>query len=511
MTENETPQDNAESEPAPEPTLEVEPAPEPTPEAAPELEAETAVATQPEEDAVVAESEEDEEPPVAYTVKEVRSEPGSVQRYCVEVQTETLDSKMEDILENLKKTVIIDGFRPGKAPLRLLKGRFGKDAQKDALGEMAVNVAEQIVEKDELQKIGDVELHDSKAEEGKPVELEIDIEVRPKLEIEGYTGGEYEVEVASVKDEAIDEELERIREGNATYEEPKDADKAYEKTDGATVDIEVAGEDGNRLDTLCQENVFLRHPSQQLPLDVASALVGKKPGETVTATVERTAKNRRGEDVTHSDTYNVTLKEVKIRVVPELDDDFAKDLGDFETVADLRQRVADGMNAEVDRRKRVQAVGHVLEHLTETIPFDAPKSIVALHEYQSLMRDTERMRQLGLSPTDLGMTTQDYLRGTHDDAERMVKMNLLISAIAEKEQLEVTDEDVDKEIERRAEAEGRKPLAIRARLEAEKGLDGLRSNLRTTKVEEFLMANNTIKIVEPKPPEPAAENQDAQD
>jgi len=436
-----------------------------------------------------------------YSVRETRDEEGSVKRYVVEVERSVLDEKLQGILKDLRKTVMIDGFRPGKAPLQLLKNRFGKDAQEDALKDLATNVGGQIVTADSLDAVSEPQLHESKVEEGQPVVLEVDIEVRPKIDATEYTDGEYEIEMPKAEEGVVERQVEQICQANATYEEPEDKEKAFEKGDGASVDVEVVDSEGKRIESLCQENVFMRDPFATLLPEVAQAMVGKKPGEMFTQEVERTVKNREGGDVTHKDTYTVTLREVKLKVVPALDDEFAKDVGDFENLEALRKRIQDDLNEQRDRQKRQQAMEKILDHIIETNPFAAPRTIVAAQEYQTIMRDSNQLQQMGLSFQDIGLSSEGYLEQARSNAERFVKINLLINAIGEKEKIEATDEDVDKEIERRAEAEGRKPLAIRARLEAEKQLEGLKRELTVQRVEDFLMAKNQITVKEVDPAE----------
>ncbi|MBN1865985.1 trigger factor [Candidatus Sumerlaeota bacterium] len=477
MTENETPQPDAQA----------------TPEEAPEV---TAPATETGDDA--------ESPKVSYRLVKTEHQEGSVNRYTVEVETQVFDEKMETIFHDLKKTVLIDGFRPGKAPVQLLKIRFGEEAQKDALNDLAENVAKQIVESESLQSVGDPSLADSKVEQGKPVEMQIDIEAMPQIDATGYTDNEIEVEVEPVTDETVDRQIEYIRDANATYETTKTT-KKYAPGDGASLDLEVTDSEGKRMASLCRENAFMRDPQAALPSEVAKALVGKKVGDVVTQAVERTVKNRKGEEVTHKDTYAVTIKEIKERKVPELDDEFAKDVGDFATLADLRKRVRDDLTQQSEARKREQIMEKLFDRLIEANAFDAPKTIVAAQEYQTIVRDTNQMRAMGIDLAAMGMSTEGYLNSAKSNATRFVKVNLLVNAIAKKESIEVGDADVDKEIERRAEAEGRKPLAIRARLEAEKKLDSLRRSLVVDKVEDFLIARNKIHETVPAKKEPEAE------
>lgn len=435
----------------------------------------------------------EEQAKIPYTVKETEEQPGSVRRYTVEVQRDAYDSRMEKTFTELKKTVIVDGFRRGKAPVSLLKRRFRKEAQEDVINELSANVWDQIVKADELDVVGQPQLHESKVEEGQPVALQIDVEHRPKLDVAGYTGNTFEVETEPVTDELVEKQLNAIREANATYEPAKTKRKTYQPGDGVTAKIEAVDANGNRLESLCQESVFLRDPREALMPEVAQAMVGLKAGETCTQTVERTTRSRKGKEVAHKDTFTVTVQEIKPRVLPGLDDEFAKDLGDFETLEDLRKDIREDLTRQAEERKRQRFMEKVLDHLVETNPFDAPKSIVAAQEYQTIMRDSRRLQTLGLNLESMGLTPESYLQGAHANSDRLVKTNLLLDAIAKKENLEVADADVDKEIERMAEAEGRKPLAIRARLEAERRLDALRRSLLSAKIEEFLLANNTLK------------------
>lgn len=432
---------------------------------------------------------------VPYIQKEMREEEGSVRRYVVEVPRDVYDAKLEDVLKDIRKTVSIDGFRSGKAPLQLLKNRFGKEARQDALTSMAENVGRQIVEADKLELIGEPQLNASTEESGQPVSLEVDIEYRPVIDVLNYTGGEYEVEIAALTEDMVEKEVAHIQEANATFET---REKAFEKGDSLTVDMHVTDAAGNPLTSLCRENVFLRDPSSALMPEVVEKLVGAKAGEVVEATVSRTVKNRKGEEIAHTDNYKVTVREIKARVLPALDDEFAKDLGDFATMADLKARIRKDLEEQTDRRKREQAVGKILDQVIASNAFNAPRTIVAAQQYQTTMRDMEMMARSGVDLEAMGISTENYLRETRANAERFVKINLLLNAIAAKEKMEVTEEDLDKEINRRAESEGRKPLAIRAKLEAEKRLDSFKRELLIDKVEDFLMEKNKITVTAPK-------------
>lgn len=444
------------------------------------------------------EQETQEEPKVSFTTKAVEDQPGSVKRFTVEVERAQYDAKLDEILGDLNKTVVVEGFRRGKAPLRLLRNRFGKEAQEDAVRGIAENISRQLILENALNPIGEAEIAESKAEENAPVEIKIDIEIQPQIDPIGYTGLDIEVEAEAPSDDKVERQLEIIRDANATYETAP-GEKPLEKGDGATVDIEVKDEAGNRVENQCQENLFLRDPMNSLPEDIAKEIAGKKAGDVLTKEIVRHGQSKTGKEITHKSTTTVTIKEIKTKVLPALDDEFAKDVGDFENLAALRKRILDDMTQQQERAKRSQAMSKIFDKVMEQMSFDAPRRIVAAQVYQTINRDTRRLEQMGIDLSALGQSTEGYLQNARQNSERMVKMGMLINAIAEKEHLEVTDEDINKEIDRQAEESGRKPLAVRARLEAEKRLDDLKEQLLGSKVEEFLMANNSIQVVEPKP------------
>lgn len=443
---------------------------------------------------------EQETAQVDFEIKETREEEGSVKRFVVETARETLDSRLDDVLKELKQSVTIPGFRPGKAPLALLRKQFGKDAEKDALNSLAEDVARQIGEKEDIELLGQPTLHDSKVGASGPITLEIDLEHKPVIQVEEYQGREYEVEVPPVTEELVEKQIKEIQEANVTYEVPEDKDRAFAKGDGLNVDMEVTDKDGNLMEMLSRDNAFLSDPFQNLPSEVAEALVGKKAGDKVEVDSSRTVNTAEGEEVEHKDHYVVTLKEVKERVRPELDDDFAAEVGEFKSMDELRQRIRDDLQQMRNRREREGAMDKILTHLTEKNAFDAPKSVVSMQQYQTMMRDYQQLQQMGLSLEAMGMDSKAYAQHAKEGAEKFVKANYLIEAIAKQEEIAVTDEDVEKEIERRAEEEGRKPLAIRAKLEKEEGgLEQLKRQLEMSKVEDFLLEKNTIKVKEVDP------------
>ncbi|MFH0795313.1 MAG: hypothetical protein V2A74_14925, partial [bacterium] len=190
----------------------------------------------------------------------------------------------------------------------------------------------------------------------------------------------------------------------------------------------------------------------------------------------------------------VTLKEIKTAKLPKLDDEFAKDLGDFKDLKGLRDHIRADLERQEENRQRDEAITRIHGKLVDLNPIRAPKTLVAAQQLDQLQGDSQMFRQMGMSFEDLGEEgTKSYLERRRGDAERAVKLHLILDKIAETEKLEVSDQDVEGEIKRIAEQAGRKPLAIRARLEAEKKLESFRHDLVVKKVADFLIANSKIE------------------
>lgn len=470
---------------------------------APETASSAVEAPAPADSAAVQETDEDE-PKVPYEILETQSLEGSVIQYKVSVPRASYDEKTESMFKELGSSVVIDGFRPGKAPRNLLKIRFGKDVEKDASRDLAMNVARQIIEAADQIVLSDIDLKDSKTEGDGPIELTFEYEIRPKIAIKDYKGLAVEASDVRFDDEAVDRELERLRERNAQYKTAPDGAK-FEIGQGGVYDYEVLDAEGRPLSQMSRQGVFQADLAASLREEIRAQLAGLEAGQSVSADIESTHRSRRGEIRKSVDTHRLTLKEIKIRELPALDDEFAKDLG-AESLEKLREQVRGQMQANVDNAKRAEALSAIFQKILENNPFSAPKSVVAVNALDRYRFNTRRMAMMGLNMRELGDEIHNnYIESVRNDSEQSVKLEIVVDAIAKAENIAVAEEDVEKEIERMAEAEGRRPLAIRARLERDQQLESLKDRILAKKVEDYLLANSTVTYVEPKPPAPESQ------
>ncbi|MCL5269510.1 MAG: trigger factor, partial [bacterium] len=443
-----------------------------------------------------------EDLPYTLLVQEARA--GSVIALNVEVARVVYDAEQSRMLEDLRKEVVLPGYRKGKAPLKLLQIRLGEEAKRDTVRSIATNALRQENVKQSFKFVTRPQVIDfTLPDDGGPLRLEAELEIEPTVEVKHYKGFTVEVESRPVTDEMVNARIENLRRQNAILET---ADEGAMVNPGDTIvaTIEVTNEQGERLEHLCHEKQTIHAFARELPGPVADQIIGRKAGERVVATVENKTTNRRGEEVVHKDLYTVAIDEIKIQKLPALDDEFAKDLGEYETLEALRDGIRNEMVKEQEERERSQALDRIYAQLIKSNPVEAPRSMLARQQYDLIMEDSYQLARMGLKLENVVQDTSEYLRSQQVSAGEQVKLRLLLDAIATQEKLEVTDEDVDKEIEAVAERSGRKPLAVRARLEAQNQLDACRRNLAARKQGDFLLAQSTVVKVAPKPPETKA-------
>ncbi|MEN6625742.1 MAG: trigger factor [Candidatus Sumerlaeia bacterium] len=434
-----------------------------------------------------------------YKVLGQEPRPGSGLLMRIEVEHDVFAQEEERLLKDIGKEITLPGFRKGKAPLKLLQLRLGEEAVRDTIGSLATNALRQEKAKQSLEIISNLRVMSFTAEAGAPVSFEVDLELEPKVELKQYKGVTVEVTEQPVSDEMVNQRIEMLRQRNAVMETVEGG--AVEENDIVTIDLDVLNDKGEILPHLSRKDWQLHSYKGQLNPELAGQMTGKKAGESFSAKIETTTKTRRGDDVTHTDNYTVTVKQIQREKLPALDDEFAKDLGKHQTLEELRKGTREELEKESGERERGAALAEIYKKLIELNPIDAPKSVLAKAQYDMIMEDSYQLERMGLRLDQVVQDTATYVQNRRDSAEQQVKANMINAAIGKAESLEAGDAEVDAEIAKMAEESGRKPLAIRARLEAQKQLEHFKQELTRRKVNDFLLASNTVNKVAPKPEE----------
>ncbi len=369
----------------------------------------------------------------------------------------------------------LPGFRPGKAPDAVVRKKFAQEIRQWALEEVIREGWEQARADESLKPIADPSVRNLKFEEGQPVEFELVVEVQPEIRLDRLGGFTLTRTVPQVTDAMVDEQLGRLREQRAAWlpvegEAPRPGEMAR---------VEVAPIETGEVKP-AQPYSLVLGGGQAIPA-LEEVIMGLKPGETRDAEVrfpdDFHDESRRGQ----TRTVRVTLHEVKRQQLPALDDAFAKEVGDFETLDALRIAVRADLGRAAEREADGQVREQLVQQLVEANRPEAPPSLVGrmlhglLHAY-GIPHEREEQFAAEFRPL----------------AVRQVQRELLLNAVAEREGLKATESELDERIARIAESRGTTPKDVYASLEQAKRLPELERSITEDKVFAFLLGASTV-------------------
>ncbi len=438
---------------------------------------------------------EEKDEAIPHEVVSSENLPGSQVRYKVRIPADILKARTEKVLNDYKREVSIPGFRKGKAPVDLVRSRFQKPASDEAIRKMTPRIAQLVAKAKDHEVFGEPIYEGWEGSVGEDATITISLEVRPEIVIteESLQNLEATVVEQVIDDQRVDNALQDLRKENATFE-PVDADYVYQADDAVVVNAAVYDTEGNRLFKFCDDQTYMQNPAKQMPAEAAAGLVGHKAGDEFMVD-DVTIRQQDGSELKCA--FKIRIHEIKKRVVPELDDEFAKDISpELTSLADLKADIRKRLEEGREQAHRGQILSRVYEQLSERISFDVPNALIRQFANNSINRTEQRLNQYGLTLRSLERdVVSEFLNKAQQDAQRDAKNMLLADQLARHFDIQITDEELEAEIARIAEAQGRKPLAIRAQLEARKQLEGLRSDLRIKKVNDKLVGMAKITEV----------------
>lgn len=411
-------------------------------------------------------------------------------RLTIEVDAAAVDAAMEKSFQQVARRVNIPGFRRGKAPRATVERYVGKGAiMEGALDALLTPSYREALDQQDIDPIAQPDIDIVEFEAGKPLRYTAVVTVKPEVELGQYTGLGVAREVREVTDEDVNKQIDALRERSAQLV-PAAEGTELAKGQFAVVDFEgfiddVAFPGGKG------ENYTLEIGSGTFIPGFEDQLVGAKAGESrdvhVTFPEDYRAKDLAGKAAR----FAVTVKEIKVKELPALDDEFAKGLGSFQTVEELRQTVRNNLvhiaEDEARAKQTAEAVGKVVDASQVEIP-----DIMIEARIDAMLDDiAHRMEAQGLKLEQYLQTTNktmDDLRGEfREQATKAVKRDLVLEAVAKKENLKAEDIDVDQEIARMAEAYNQQPADIRKILTEQGNIGALKDSIRIQKAIDFIV------------------------
>jgi trigger factor len=401
----------------------------------------------------------------------------------VEVDEAEFEREVDAAFKRIAKEVRLPGFRPGKAPRKLLEARLGTSAgREEALRESLPSYYTRAVIEHDVDVIAPPEIDITAGRDAGVVVFDAVVEVRPRVAIGGYRGLRVEIPAPYATDDDIQSYLDRLRN---QFAELVVAERPA--ADGDHVTIDIAGElGGESIPGLTAEDYLYEVGSGAVVAEIDENLRGASAGEVKEFTAPHPDPDEEREL-----TFTLTVKEVKEKVLPEVDDEFAAQASEFATAAELRDDITNRLSAVKKSQAKVSLRMKAQEELAKLVEDEVPQAMVA-NEMQARIEDlSNRLRAQGLGLEQyiqmMGGTPEQVSEELRVGATEAVKVDLALRAIAEAEQLEVTDDELDEELTAFADQVKQDLDLVRTRFRESGQLSGLRSTLQKNKALQWLL------------------------
>jgi trigger factor len=404
----------------------------------------------------------------------------------VEIPSGVVDAEIDRVTRQYSQKARVPGFRPGRTPPRVIKQRFKDQILYDVASDLVPRAVDEALRERGVEAVDTPDVRDVSIVEGQPLTFTASFDTVPPFEPGDYSTLSLTRPSARVDDQAVDLALERLRTRAARYE-PVEGRPA-EGHDTLVVDL-VRVDKGQRD---AREGVSLELGAKVNPPGFDEQLVGMAVGEAKTFPIQYPSDYVIGELAGAEVTYTVTIHAIKTRVLPALDDEFAKDLGEFATLDALRARVREDLEHEARHAAEHELRAALMKQLAARVPFDVPASLVERDVERRLEDFARRLMEQRIDPRQTGIDWAAFRDSQREAARESVAAALALEEVARREQLDPTPEEIDRDIDRLAERLGRAPAAVRAELEKEGNLARMRAGLRREKSIDFLMARATI-------------------
>ena len=419
-------------------------------------------------------------------------------KFTMDFTAEEFEAAVVKAYQDSKDKFNIDGFRKGKAPRSIIEKHFGEGVFfEDAINNLFQTAYPEALNELDLEVIDSPQADFSEIGKGKPLTVTIDVAVYPVVEVKDYKGIEVEQIDPEVTEEDVDRDIEAMRKRNSRMVV---ADRPVEN--GDTVILDYAGFVGDeQFQGGTAENQELKIGSGMFIPGFEEQLIGVKAGESkdvvVTFPEEYQAKELAGKEAV----FKCTVHEVKFEELPELDDEFAKDVSEFDTLAELRDDARARILESVKLQCENEAKDKVIAQVYENNKIEAPATMVADEMDRMIQELEQQMRYQGLNIQQYlqftGSTLDDFRNEIKPEAEKRVATRIVLRSIGEVENVEVTDEDLDKELQRMSEAYNTDPENIKKML-GEENLAFFRKDIALTKVMDMLYNEAKITLVKAK-------------
>jgi trigger factor len=399
----------------------------------------------------------------------------------ISVPVAEVDQETERAAVAIQGKARLPGFRPGKAPLSIVKTRFAGDIRQEVLDALVPRFLQAAVEKENLQLVGRPGISDVHFHAGEPLRFKAEFEVAPNFELGEYRGVTITYNQPEVTDADVDARVEQIRDQKAQFvnEEPRPL------ADGDYAVVSLESLEGVE-EKVSQDELMLKIGDEATMKEFSENLRGASPEDVrefeVTYPEDYDRPSLAGKTVK----FRAVLKAVRRKEPPELNDEFAKDLGDFKTLEELKETIRKSILQEREHRAQEDAKSQLIDKLVDAHDFPVPDAYIDRQIQINVENQLRTLAAQGVDPNTIKLDWAKVRESQKDRAVRDVRASLILDKIGEREAIGATQEEVDREVNRIARQQREAAAVTRAKLQKEGGLARIAGHIRTDKTLGFL-------------------------
>jgi trigger factor len=411
----------------------------------------------------------------------------------LEIPAENVTKATEKAARDIARVARIPGFRPGKAPVTLIRRRFAEDIQGEVLQSLVPEYLEKALDEQKLIPVTRPEVDKVEFKEGEPLKFRAVFEVLPEFELGEYKNINVQIDPIDAGEAQVDKAIEEMRDRSATFVPVEDR----VAKDGDFVLMKLNGTPVGEGEPVEADNIMCHVGAEETLESFTENLRGVKAADTKKFRTEYPADYPDEKLKGKTYDYSVEVQAIKEKKLPEVNDEFAKEVAGeaagVTNLAEMRKKILENLEASKEQQQSAQAHDKILEVLVKAHDFPVPQALVEHQMDIRLERTVRTLTAQGVDPRNVNVDWMAMRKGQQDRAVNDVKAELLLDRIATAEKIESTDEDVDKELNLLAENSGESATVLRARLTKQGSLDRMKSKLRSDKTIDFLYRNARIE------------------
>ena len=411
----------------------------------------------------------------------------------VEIPADEVARETETIIQKYQKVARLPGFRAGHVPASIIRQRFKEDLKSDVVEALVPKYFNKEAHRQGLIPVSQPRVTDLHIHDGEPLRFKASFEIMPEIKVEGYKELRADHPQIEVKEEEVEDALNNVREQHASFTTVEgstlgDGDFAQASMDGKPKEVDGKPKEADdKTQPVHMDEVLIEIGGKNTVPEFSANLRGASAGDTREFEVAYPEDAKENRLAGQTFVYTVKIQAIKQKTLPQLNDEFAKELGEFTSLDQVRKQIRENIGAERKQTAERESKDKLVAELVKRNDFQVPESLVERQIDLRLERGLRALAAQGMKMEDMKKMDLPRLRaGQHEQAVQDVKSALLLDRIAELEGINVGDDELNQELEALAAQTKQTSEAVRARLTQDGGLDRIRNRIRNEKTLEFL-------------------------